>query len=137
MNTFVVFRVIASALDAQRQRMNVIASNMANVNSTRTEEGGPYERKDVVFSTLTLEQNPVKLEGVQVVDIAKDNTPFKMVYDPAHPDADKDGYVAMPNVNIIEEMVNMMMALRTYEASVSAFNISKTMFMKTLEIGRQ
>jgi flagellar basal-body rod protein FlgC len=137
MNTFVVFRVIASALDAQRQRMNVIASNMANVNSTRTEEGGPYKRKDVVFSTLTLEQNPVKLDGVQVVDIAKDNTPFKMVYDPAHPDADKDGYVAMPNVNIIEEMVNMMMALRTYEASVSAFNISKTMFMKTLEIGRQ
>ncbi|MEW6417098.1 MAG: flagellar basal body rod protein FlgC [Nitrospirota bacterium] len=137
MNTFIVFRVSASALEAQRQRMNVIASNMANVHSTRTEEGGPYKRKDVVFSTLTLELNPVKLEGVQVVDIAKDNTPFKMVYDPDHPDADKDGYVAMPNVNIIEEMVNMMMALRTYEASVSAFNISKAMFMKTLEIGRQ
>jgi len=137
MNTFVVFRVSASALEAQRQRMNVIASNMANVHTTRTEEGGPFKRKDVVFSTLTLELNPVKLDGVQVVDIAKDNTPFKMVYDPDHPDADKDGYVAMPNVNIIEEMVNMMMALRAYEASVSAFNISKAMFMKTLEIGRQ
>lgn len=136
MNTFAVFRVSASALDAQRQRMNVIASNMANVHSTRTEEGGAYKRKDVVFSSLTLELNPVKLEGVQVVDIAKDNTPFKMVYDPGHPDADKEGYVAMPNVNIIEEMVNMMMALRAYEASVSAFNISKTMFMKTLELGR-
>ncbi len=133
METFVVFRVSASALEAQRQRMNVIASNMANVNSTRTEEGGPYKRKEVVFSSMTLEPNPVKLEGVQVTD----NTPFKVIYDPGHPDADKDGNVAMPNVNIIEEMVNMMMASRAYEASVTAFNISKTMFMKTLELGRQ
>ena len=140
MDTFAVFKVSASALEAQRKRMNVIASNMANVHSTRTEEGGPYRRKDVVFSSLLLEPrnlSGVKLEGVNVVDIATDNTPAKVVYDPGHPDADKDGNVAMPNVNIIEEMVNMMMSMRAYEASVSAFNISKTMFMKTLELGRQ
>jgi flagellar basal-body rod protein FlgC len=137
MNSFIVLEVSASALDAQRQRMNVIASNMANVHSTRTEEGGPYKRKDVVFSATMLESNPVELEGVKVVEIATDNTPQKMVYDPGHPDADKDGLVAMPNINIIEEMVNMMMAFRAYEASVSTFNMTKSMFMKTLELGRQ
>jgi flagellar basal-body rod protein FlgC len=137
MNSFTVLEVSASALDAQRQRMNVIASNMANVHSTRTEEGGPYKRKDVVFSATMLESNPVELEGVKVVEIATDNTPQKMVYDPGHPDADKDGLVAMPNINIIEEMVNMMMAFRAYEASVSTFNMTKSMFMKTLELGRQ
>ncbi len=139
MDTFAVFKVSASALEAQRKRMNVIASNMANVHSTRTEEGGPYRRKDVVFSSYLLEPrnlSGVQLEGVRVVDVATDNSPFKTVYDPSHPDADKNGNVAMPNVNIIEEMVNMMMALRAYEASVSAFNISKTMFMKTLELGK-
>jgi len=137
MNSFTVLEVSASALDAQRQRMNVIASNMANVQSTRTEEGGPYKRKDVVFSAAMLESNPVELEGVNVVEIATDNTPPKVVYDPGHPDADKDGFVAMPNINIIEEMVNMMMAFRAYEASVSTFNMTKSMFMKTLELGRQ
>src|SRR4030042_1583763 len=137
MNSFTVLEVSASALDAQRQRMNVIASNMANVHSTRTEEGGPYKRKDVVFSAMMLESNPVELEGVKVVDIATDNTPPKMVYDPGHPDADKDGFVAMPNINIIEEMVNMMMAFRAYEASVSTFNMTKSMVLKTRELGRQ
>jgi len=137
MNSFTVLEVSASALDAQRQRMNVIASNMANVQSTRTEEGGPYKRKDVVFSAAMLESNPVELEGVEVVEIATDNTPPKVVHDPGHPDADKDGFVAMPNINIIEEMVNMMMAFRAYEASVSTFNMTKSMFMKTLELGRQ
>ncbi|HMK49941.1 MAG TPA: flagellar basal body rod protein FlgC [Thermodesulfovibrionales bacterium] len=137
MDTFGVFKVSASALEAQKKRMNVIASNMANANSTRTEEGGPYKRKDVVFSSVLMEQAPVELEGVEVVDIAADNTPGKTIYDPGHPDADENGFVQMPNVNIVEEMTNMMMALRAYEASVSAFNISKTMFMKTLELTRQ
>lgn len=136
MDSFNVFKVSASALQAQRQRMNVIASNLANINTTSTEEGGPYKRKDVVFSTLTIEEGPVKLEGVKVVDIAVDNTPPRIVYDPAHPDADKNGNVAMPNINTIEEMANMMMASRAYEASVSVFNMSKAMFMKTLELGR-
>jgi flagellar basal-body rod protein FlgC len=137
MDTFAVLQVSASALEAQKKRMNVIASNMANANSTRTEEGGPYKRKDVVFSSLLLENNPEHMEGVQVADIATDNTPPKTIYDPGHPDADQNGFVAMPNINIIEEMTNMMMALRAYEASVSAFNMSKTMFMKTLELQRQ
>lgn len=136
MNVFSVFEVSASALEAQRQRMNVIASNMANVHSTRTEEGGPYRRKDVVFSALTISSNPGVLEGVKVVDISTDMSPLKTVYDPGHPDADKEGNVSMPNINIVEEMVNMMMAYRAYEASVSAFSLSKAMFMKTLELGR-
>ncbi|MEW6569727.1 MAG: flagellar basal body rod protein FlgC [Nitrospirota bacterium] len=136
MNSFTVFKVSASALEAQRRRMNVIASNMANVHSTRTEEGGPYRRKDVVFSSVTFETNPEKLEGVKVVDIVPDNAPFKMVYSPGHPDANADGLVTLPNINVIEEMVNMMMAFRAYEASVTAFNMSKAMVMKTLELGR-
>lgn len=136
MNIFGIFEVSASALQAQRQRMNVIASNMANVHSTRTEEGGPYRRKDVVFSALPLTSNPGKLEGVKVVDIVIDAAPFKTVYDPGHPDADNEGNVSLPNINVLEEMVNMMMAYRAYEASVSAFSLSKAMFMKTLELGR-
>ena len=136
MNTFNVFKVSASALDAQRQRMNVIASNMANVHSTKTDEGGPYRRKDVIFSATEMQSDSDTLIGVKVVDVVADSTPFRTVYDPGHPDADKDGYVAMPNINIIEEMVNMMMASRAYEASVSAFNMSKAMFLKTLELGR-
>jgi len=131
-----VFSVSASALAAQRQRMNTIASNMANANSTRTAEGGPYRRKDVVFSAELMGATQSGLEGVKVSSIVKDESPFKMIHDPGHPDADKDGFVAMPNVNIIEEMVNMMMASRAYEASVSAFNMSKAMFAKTLELGR-
>ena len=136
MNTFNVFKVSASALDAQRQRMNVIASNMANVHSTKTDEGGPYRRKDVIFSATEMQSDSDTLIGVKVVDVVADSTPFRTVYDPGHPDADKDGYVAMPNIDIIEEMVNMMMASRAYEASVSAFNMSKAMFLKTLELGR-
>jgi len=136
MNSFNVFKVSASALDAQRQRMNVIASNMANVHSTRTDEGGPYRRKDVIFSAAEAQSDSDTLTGVKVVDVVADSTPFRTVYDPGHPDANKDGFVAMPNINIIEEMVNMMMASRAYEASVSAFNMSKAMFLKTLELGR-
>jgi flagellar basal-body rod protein FlgC len=131
-----VFRVSASALAAQRQRMNTIASNMANAQSTRTDEGGPYRRQDVVFSTDPLDPSQPSLEGVKVSSIVRDDSPFKMIYDPGHPDADQDGFVAMPNVNIIEEMVNMMMASRAYEASVSSFNMSKSMFLKMLELGR-
>jgi len=136
MDSFGVFNVSASALAAQRQRMNVIASNMANAHTTRTAEGGPYRRQDVVFSTESAGSGEPGLQGVKVESIVKDTAPLKMVYDPGHPDAAPDGFVAMPNVNIIEEMVNMMMASRAYEASVSAFGISKTMFAKSLELGR-
>lgn len=141
MDTFGVFKISASALHSQRMRMNIIASNMANVHSTRTEEGGPYKKKDIVFSSMPLEENPGAvgnngIEGVRVIDIVEDTSPPLMIYEPAHPDANTEGYVAMPNINIIEEMVNMMMATRAYEASISTFNMSKGMFLKTLEIGR-
>lgn len=136
MDTFNLLKVSASAMAAQRERMNVIASNMANVNSTRTEEGGPYTRRDVIFSTMPVGGNPEELDGVQIETVIKDERPPRMVYDPGHPDADKDGFVAMPDINILEEMVNMMTALRAYEAAVATFNTSKAMFLKTLELGK-
>jgi len=132
-----LFTVSASALEAQRVRMNTIASNMANAQSTKTENGGPYVKKNVVFSSLHIKsKNSEGLEGVKVVDIVEDTKPPLTLYDPGHPDADENGYIHMPDINVIEEMVNMMMALRAYEANVKAFNISKGMFQKTLELGR-
>lgn len=137
MNSFGVFNVSASALEAQRTRMNVIASNIANVHSTNTPEGGPYARKDVVFSTMLLQPNQDKgFVGVKVTDIVNDTTPPIIVHDPGHPDADNEGNVAMPNINIIKEMVDMMTAQRAYEANIKAFNSSKAMFQKALELGR-
>ncbi len=132
-----IFKVSASALDANRVRMNTIASNMANAQSTETEEGGPYTKKNVVFKTVLLGQDrSAPLEGVNVAGIVEDSKPPLVIYDPGHPDADEEGNVLMPNINVIEEMVNMMMALRSYEANVKAFNISKGMYQKALEIGR-
>ncbi len=137
MDPFGIFKVSASGLQAQRTRMNLIASNMANAHTTRTETGGPYRRKDTVFSTQPMETASGEgVEGVKVADVIEDQTPSQMVYDPGHADADKDGYVAYPNVSVIEEMANMMMASRAYEANVAVFNMSKTMIMKSLEIGR-
>lgn len=136
MDLFGALRISASALWAQRQRMNIIASNMANVYSTRTEQGGPYRRKDVIFSPFTIGGLGGQIEGVRVVEIVETEDPPKLIYDPSHPDARQDGYVEMPNVSVIEEMVNMMMSYRAYEASISTFNITKAMFLKTLELGR-
>ena len=132
-----IFNVSASALEAQRVRMNTIASNMANAQTTRTEEGGPYVKKNVVFQTMPVNTKAGEgLDGVQVTGVVEDTKPPIVVYDPGHPDADENGNVSMPNINVIEEMVNMMMALRAYEANVKAFNISKGMYQKALEIGR-
>ncbi len=137
MDSFGILKISASALYAQRSRMNVIASNMANINSTKTQEGGPYKRKDVVFVTMPFKSHRSEVfEGVRIAEIAEDSKPPIMIHDPGHPDANKEGFVALPNINIIEEMVNMMMATRAYEANVTAFNLSKSMFMKALEIGR-
>ncbi|MBI5849221.1 MAG: flagellar basal body rod protein FlgC [Nitrospirae bacterium] len=137
MDSLGIFKVSASGLQAQRTRMNLIASNMANAHTTRTENGGPYRRKEAIFSSEPVEAAAGEgLEGVKVSDVVEDQTPPQMTYDPGHPDADKDGYVAYPNVSVIEEMANMMMASRAYEANVAAFNISKTMIMKSFEIGR-
>ena len=136
MNSFDVLTVSSSALDAQRRRMNVIASNLANAQSTRTEEGGPYKRQDVVFTTMLVGEDSAGMKGVKVADIVTDGKPPRPVYDPGHPDADAEGVVLMPNVNPMEEMVNMMMAVRAYEASISAYNTAKTMMLKSLELGR-
>lgn len=140
--------VSASALTAERTRMNLISNNLANANSTRTAEGGPYKRKDAVFASLpqkeafsekldrvTRQQGEVS-GGVQVVDIIEDQRPPRMQYDPGHPDADTQGYVAMPNVNVVEEMADMIAATRAYEANVTAAQAAKALALKTLEIGR-
>ena len=145
MDFFSSMRVSASGLDAQTKRMNTISSNIANAEATRTPEGGPYRRKDPVIAAQTdresfgeILQNELdeKIQGVQVVDIAEDERPPRMVYNPSHPDANAEGYVAMPNVNTVEEMANMISAQRSYEANVTAMNAAKAMAQKALEIGR-
>jgi flagellar basal-body rod protein FlgC len=136
----------ASGLTAERVRMDVISQNIANVNTTRTSQGGPYRRKLVVLkeirpdsfeSILDKVKGKYSGKGVEVVQISEDvQTPLRRVYDPGHPDADQNGYVEYPNVNIVSEMVDMISATRAYEANVTAFNASKAMFQKSLEIGR-
>lgn len=137
----------ASALTAQRLRMDIISENIANVNTTRTEQGTPYRRKTVIFegqngntpfsSYLSkASQGLVKSGGVRVSAIVEDQTAFKSVYDPGHPDADENGMVEMPNVDVVAEMVNMISATRAYEANVTAINTTKSMASKALEIGR-
>lgn len=137
----------ASALTAQRLRMDTISQNIANANTTRTENGTPYRRRIVMFeerspsapfSHYLTESSKEKLvgNGVRVSRIVEDPTPLKKVYDPGNPDADKDGYVEMPNVDIVTEMVNMISATRAYEANVTSINASKSMAMKALDIGR-
>jgi flagellar basal-body rod protein FlgC len=145
---FTSLNIGASALTAQRLRMDVISENIANVNTTRTEKGTPYRRKDVIFeerstsgtnfSEYLTESNKKFFEGkgVRVAKIAEDQTPFKKVYEPGHPDANADGYVEMPNIDVVTEMVNMISATRAYEANVTSINTTKSMAMKALEIGR-
>lgn len=148
MSLFNSMRASASGLTAQRLRMDVIANNIANAATTRTEEGGPYRRKEVVFrerlrqaveglgSRRLPRTQAERSGGVEVAEVVSDNSPFKMIYDPSHPDADQDGYVAMPNVDIVREMVDLIAASRAYEANVTAFNSARSMVMKALEIGR-
>lgn len=137
----------ASGLTAQRLRMDTISQNIANINTTRTEKGTPYRRRAVLFeeknnntpfSDYLNQSSKEKLigRGVQVTAIVEDASPFKRVYDPGHPDAGEDGYVNMPNIDIVTEMVNMISATRTYEANVTSMNATKSMAMKALEIGR-
>ncbi len=135
--------VSGSALKAQRTRVNVAAMNLANVNTTRTIEGGPYKAKSVVFATKPMESkfetilnSNAKLHGVEVIDVIEDQTPFKEVFDPSHPDADEKGMVKLPNVNVVEQMVDMMSAKRAYEANVTALDSLKSMALKALDISR-
>lgn len=127
----------SSALGAQRLRLDLISANIANANTTRTPEGGPYRRKVPVFAeNLQQAVGGNALSGVRVLAVTEDQSPFRQVYDPAHPDANLDGYVLYPNVNIVNEMVNLMEAGRSYEANVTAFNTSKEMFKAALSIGK-
>jgi flagellar basal-body rod protein FlgC len=131
-----ILSISSSGLEAQRVRMNIIASNLANVQSTRTPEGGQYRRKDVVFAEVLDNILEKGASGVKVSEVVEDRRPFQVVYDPQHPDANDEGYVQLPNVNLLEEMVNMMSASRSYEANVTAINAAKGMAQKALEIGR-
>jgi len=143
---FEALNISATGLTAQRLRMDVISENIANINTTRTTEGGSYKRKFTLFQEIgapgfdRLFQNalnaPALAAGVRVSEIAPDNSQGGRVYEPGHPDADADGYVTMPNVNIVEEMVDMISASRSYEANVTALNSSKAMIAKTMEISR-
>lgn len=133
--------ISASGLTAERLRLDLIASNLANINTTRTPRGGPYRRQVAIFAerlrdTLRRGEGLLPGEGVRVVAIAEDNTPPRMVYDPSHPDADARGYVALPNINVVNEMIDMITAARAYEANVTVLNAAKAMALKALEIGR-
>lgn len=145
MDFFSSMRVSASGLDAQMKRMNVISSNLANAETTRTPEGGPYRKKEVVVGAQTDRESfgevlenylDEHVQGVQVLDVVQDQKPPRYVYNPSHPDANPEGYVAMPNINTVEEMANMISAQRSYEANVTAMNAAKAMAAKALEIGR-
>jgi len=141
MNLLTALDVNASGLAAQRKRVEVSSSNLANSQTTRTEEGGPYRRKDVVFQTSSFQESLGAamgggVEGVEVSDVVNDPRPFDRRYEPGHPDADKDGYVSYPNVNVMEEMANLVEASRSYEANIAAIGIVKTMINRTLDLGR-
>ena len=127
------FKVAASGLMIQRLRMNVIASNIANAETTRTINGGPYRRKDLFIMSVPVAKN---IYAVAPVSIINDPRPFRIVYEPGHPDADENGYVKLPNVSPIEEMINMISAVRAYEANVAVINNTKTIISKALEIVR-
>ena len=134
MSLFNVFNISGSAMSAQSQRLNTVASNLANADSATSANGKPYKAKQVVFSAIP-SQSP-DASGVKVKEVIEDNSPAKIVYDPKHPLADEKGYVTMPNVNVTEEMVNMISASRAYQNNVETMNAAKSMLLKTLTIGQ-
>lgn len=135
---FSAMNISASGLTAEKLRMDVISANIANANTTRTEEGGAYRRKVAVFQEQLTQttQGQKKVGGIQAISIVEDPTDMKMEYDPTHPDADENGYVEKPNVDILSETIDMMVATRSYEAQVTVLNATKGMYTKALEIGR-
>lgn len=136
---FPAIAISGSALTAERLRLDLIAHNLANISTTRTAEGGPYRRKVAIFEERlreTVNRGQFPGNGVQVAAIAEDTSPLQLVYDPQHPDADASGYVAYPNVHVVNEMVGLVTATRAYEANVVAINAAKEMVLRALEIGR-
>lgn len=146
MGFFDSVRISSTGLTAERTRMDIISKNIANINTTRTASGGPYRRQIAIFreqEAPTFEQalnvakgNNTSGNGVEVAAIVEDKSDFKREYNPSHPDADEDGYVLLPNIDSITEMINLISANRAYDANVTVINGTKTMAMKALEIGR-
>ncbi len=143
MDIFNTFKVASSALKANTIRLNTVSSNLANIETTSTPEGGPYKKKSVYFESKPMNfQNELEgnmknaVQGVSVTKILEDDTPPRKVYNPSHPDAQEDGYVAMPNISVLKEMVDMMSATRAYQANVTTIKSAKRMALKALEIGR-
>jgi flagellar basal-body rod protein FlgC len=134
MSLFNIFNIAGSAMTAQSERLNVVASNLANVDSTTGPDGQAYRAKQVVFQAVPM--GGEGSTGVQVAAVVNDNSPMKMVYDPKSPLANAQGYVTQPNVNPVEEMVNMISASRSYQNNVDVMNTSKTLLLKTLTLGQ-
>lgn len=145
MDFFTSMRISASGMNAQQTRMGTISSNIANAETTEAEGGGPYKRRDPVFTAIADRETFGEIlaghldehaQVVQVTEIQEDTRPPRLVYNPKHPHANADGYVAMPNVNPVEEMANMISAQRSYEANTTALSAAKSMAMKALDIGK-
>lgn len=133
MSLFNIFNVSGSAMSAQAQRLNVVSSNLANADSATSASGQAYRAKQVVFEAVPMDGGGA---GVKVQQVVEDASPLKQVYDPKHPMADDKGYVAMPNVNVVDEMVNMLSASRSYQTNVETMNAAKTLLHKTLTLGQ-
>jgi flagellar basal-body rod protein FlgC len=131
---FNVFNISGSAMSAQAQRLNAVASNLANADSATSANGTPYKSKQVVFSAIP--SGSADASSVKVLKVIEDNSPGRVLYDPKHPMANEKGYVTMPNVNVTEEMVNMISASRAYQNNVETMNAAKSMLLKTLNIGQ-
>jgi flagellar basal-body rod protein FlgC len=139
LGVFSALEISASGLSAERVRMNTVASNLANARTTRTDAGGPYKRLDPVFEALPLEKGTIAKGGASLVhvrQVVEDQRPGMMVYEPGHPDANPAGYVEYPNVNAVEEMVNMITASRAYEAGVTSIETVKSMARSAIDIGK-
>lgn len=145
MRIFASMATSASALAAEKLRVDMVSKNVANMNTTRTPEGGPYQRRKVIFSELVegaARNRFVRLptrgasRGVMVSQVVVDDAPPRMVHDPSHPDANAEGFVAMPEINLVNEMVDLITATRAYETNVQVLNASKSMQLRALEIGR-
>lgn len=134
MSLFNIFNVAGSAMSAQSQRLNVVSSNIANADSATSADGKTYRAKQVVFTAVPTPN--ATATAVKVERVVEDASPLKMVHNPSHPQADENGYVAMPNVNVVEEMVNMISASRSYQTNAETMNTAKTMLLKTLTLGQ-
>lgn len=146
MSMFDSMEISSSGLSAQRTRMKIISSNIANINTTRTSSGGPYRRRDVIFGALPATKNfqeelisqtvDTGTRHVKVLGVVEDSRAPKLKYDPNHPDANEEGYVALPNIDVAEEMTNLMISKRSFEANIAAINATKNMITNALDIGR-